>query len=115
VITTRVNGAAELFRHGVDSLLLDDPADFKGLARQMDTLLDAPLRRRMGAAAREMALRHTLQRNVTEILGVYEEAIDLRRGTARMHGPHWNRVSGMKGPMWGGQPRGDDTAAAGCC
>lgn len=79
VITTRVNGVSELLNHGVDSLLLADPADADELAEQMRALLDESQRQEMGAAARQTALRHTLKRNVKEILAVYEEVLGLRR------------------------------------
>jgi UDP-glucose:(heptosyl)LPS alpha-1,3-glucosyltransferase len=82
VITTRLNGVSELLDEGVDSLLLADPSNADELAEQMRLLLDKSLREKMGAAARQTALRHTLQRNVEEILAVYDEAVGSRRGAA---------------------------------
>ncbi len=79
IITTRVNGVSELLRDGEDGLLMSDPGDAEELAERMSVLLDDPLRRKMGLAARQTALRHTLDRNVDEILAVYEEAVAARR------------------------------------
>jgi UDP-glucose:(heptosyl)LPS alpha-1,3-glucosyltransferase len=82
VITTRINGVSELLTERVDSLLLADPADAEELAEQMRALLDESLRQKMGTAARQTALRHTLNRNVEEMLAVYEEVVGSRRGAA---------------------------------
>lgn len=82
IVTTRINGVSELLSDAVDSLLISDPADADELAERVRTLLDGPLRQRMGDAARQMALRHTLRRNVDEILAVYEEAVHTRQHTA---------------------------------
>ena len=82
VITTRINGVSELLSDGVDSLLISDPADADELAGQMRVLLDGYLREKIGKAARQTALRHTLKRNVEEILAVYEEAVCARQDTA---------------------------------
>jgi len=73
VITTRQNGAAELFSDGVDGLLMNDPGDALDLAEKMRQLLDGTLRQTMGNAARRMALQHTFDRNVEEMLAVYRE------------------------------------------
>ena len=85
VITTRLNGVSELLTHGVDSLLTFDPTDANELAQQMRLLLDGALRQKMGSAARQTAIRHTLRRNVEEILAVYEEIVGSRRGAPRPH------------------------------
>jgi UDP-glucose:(heptosyl)LPS alpha-1,3-glucosyltransferase len=81
-VTTRFNGAAELLTEGVDGFVLDDPADDAALAEQLGRLLDADLRRRMGAAARQLALRHGLDRNCDEILAVYQEVAGQKRRAA---------------------------------
>lgn len=83
VITTRLNGVSELLSHQGDSLLIAEATDADELARQMRLLLDDSLRRKMGTAARRTALRHTLRRNVDEILAVYEEVVGSRRGEPR--------------------------------
>ncbi len=83
LITSRYNGASELFRHGEDVLLVDDPADDAELAGAMRTLLDEPVRNRLGAAARASILQHSFHRNVDQILAIYQEIIDHRGGLPR--------------------------------
>jgi UDP-glucose:(heptosyl)LPS alpha-1,3-glucosyltransferase len=78
-ISSRENGAAELFTDGVEALMLDDPADSATLARQMRLMLDASLRKKMGAAARNLMVQHTLARNFTEILDLYRQTVKLKR------------------------------------
>ncbi len=84
IVTTRLNGASELLSEGREGFLLPDPADDEALADRMERLMDARLRETMGSAARQTALRHTLARNVEEMLAVYEESLALRRSTRRM-------------------------------
>ena len=79
-ITTQANGAGELLTDGVDGYVLADPADDQGLADRMQTLLDAPLRDRMGQAARLLALRHTLDQNCDQIEAIYREIVESKRG-----------------------------------
>jgi UDP-glucose:(heptosyl)LPS alpha-1,3-glucosyltransferase len=74
--TTRFNGAGELLTEGVDGFLLDDPADDRQLAERLQDLADPARRRRMGEAARQLALRHTLERNCDEILDVYRDVVE---------------------------------------
>ena len=83
LVTTRPrNGAAELFRDGCDALLLDDPADDRRLAEHLASLLDVNVRQRLGQAARRVALRHTFEHNVEQILGLYDEVRRLQRRAA---------------------------------
>lgn len=82
LLVSRENGAAELLSDGVEGLLLDDPADAERLAVQMELLLDASLRQRMGAAARQLASQHTLERNCEEIIDVYRQCAQSRRMAA---------------------------------
>ena len=57
VVCSKVDGTAELFEDGVDGLLVP-PGDVEALARALELLLgDANLRRRLGEAAREKAVR----------------------------------------------------------
>lgn len=79
IVTSRLNGVSELLHDGVEGLLISDPADADELAGQLRILLDESLRLKMGRAARQTALKHTLQRNVEEILAVYEEVVSTRR------------------------------------
>jgi UDP-glucose:(heptosyl)LPS alpha-1,3-glucosyltransferase len=75
-ITTSLNGASELLTDGVDGYLLADPADDYGLAVPMQWLLDPVLRHRLGEAARQLALQHTLERNCDQIAAIYREIRD---------------------------------------
>ena len=86
-ITTRVNGAGELLTHGIDGCLLSDPADEQQLAAHMRLLLEPSVRRQMGAAAREMALQHTCQRNCDQIVDIYDEVLDRQSATLPMAAP----------------------------
>lgn len=79
IITSRYNGAAELFHHGGNVRLISDPADAEELAVAMRTLMDAAVRHRIGAAARQIALAHTFSRNVDQLLELYREILR-RRG-----------------------------------
>jgi UDP-glucose:(heptosyl)LPS alpha-1,3-glucosyltransferase len=73
VITTRrCNGAAELFRDGSEMLLVDDPAAEDALYERADALFDERFRQQVGVAARKVALRNTIERNVSEIVRLYE-------------------------------------------
>ena len=87
LITSRYNGASEMFSDGKDVLLVDDPADDAELAGAMRTLLDDSARRRLGAAARATILQHSFHRNVDQILEIYREILDRRGGL-----PHGYRV-----------------------
>ena len=80
LITSRYNGASEMFRDGEDVLLVDDPADDAAMAGAMRTLLDDAARRRLGAAARATILQHSFHRNVDQILEIYREILDRRGG-----------------------------------
>ena len=78
VVTSRFNGASELITEGVEGFVLPDPADVNGLLEKLDPLFKVPTRREMGQAARRLALQRTLQRNVDEVLAVYDEVIETR-------------------------------------
>jgi glycosyltransferase involved in cell wall biosynthesis len=74
VVTTAVNGAAEVLRDGESGFVLPDPQDDALLALRMDDLLDGELRRRMGAEARRAAMPLTPERNAAETLAVLSRA-----------------------------------------
>jgi UDP-glucose:(heptosyl)LPS alpha-1,3-glucosyltransferase len=97
VLTSRYNGAAELFREGHEIALISDPADPRELAGAMYGLLDAATRRRLGAAARQVALAHTFERNVDEILAVYAGILRNRAGLPRDYATLAARVPAEEG------------------
>jgi UDP-glucose:(heptosyl)LPS alpha-1,3-glucosyltransferase len=78
VITSRYNGAAELLAHDRDGFVLDDPDDVRSLAALMDRASADGVRRRISLAARTLALRHTLDRNVEAVEHAYAEALARR-------------------------------------
>jgi UDP-glucose:(heptosyl)LPS alpha-1,3-glucosyltransferase len=82
VVTTRHNGAAELMAHGRDGFVLDDPGDARGLAALMAQATAPDVRQRVSLAARELALRNTLDANVDAVENAYFEAIARRSAPA---------------------------------
>ncbi|MGA2063451.1 MAG: glycosyltransferase family 4 protein [Thermoguttaceae bacterium] len=98
VLTSRYNGAAELFREGHEIALISDPADCGELAGAMRELLDAATRGRMGAAARQTALAHSFERNVDEILAVYAEVLRQRAGLPQGYATFAARVPAAEAP-----------------
>jgi UDP-glucose:(heptosyl)LPS alpha-1,3-glucosyltransferase len=83
VITTSCcNGVAELLSEDAAALFVSDPTGAAELADRMRLMLDESLRREMGGAARRMALKHTLDRNVEEILAIYRGLAPARRAAA---------------------------------
>ena len=85
VITSRLNGAAELLNDGVEGYVLSDPANVDELLVRLEPMFDLAQRAEMGRAARRLALQHTLERNVSEVLSVYREVIR-RRDPAQRQG-----------------------------
>jgi UDP-glucose:(heptosyl)LPS alpha-1,3-glucosyltransferase len=63
VITTTMNGAAELISHGRDGLVFSDPEDTIALASHMRGLLDPKERQVIGARARQTATRLSARDN----------------------------------------------------
>ena len=75
IVTTRLhNGAAEMFREGDEILTVADPRETDALYDRVNALFNEQLRVKLGSAAREVALRHPFEKNVTEILGLYERS-----------------------------------------
>jgi UDP-glucose:(heptosyl)LPS alpha-1,3-glucosyltransferase len=82
VITSHYNGAAELMTTCVEGQIVNDPANVGELTECLRPLLDSATRAPMAAAARELALRHTLNCNCRELLAVYEEVTASRHRIA---------------------------------
>lgn len=78
VTTRRCNGAAELFRDGQNILTVSNPSDYQGLYERVEALLDERLRTELGAAARAVALERPFEKNVAEILQLYERRCGVR-------------------------------------
>lgn len=79
VLTSRFNGAAELFREGESAWIVGDPADDRDVAARIAAWHDAALRDRMAAAARAVAAAATHDR-------ACERLFDLCRRTANRRG-----------------------------
>jgi UDP-glucose:(heptosyl)LPS alpha-1,3-glucosyltransferase len=73
VTTRRFNGAAELFRDQVEILKVEDPVDEESLFECADALFDERYRQQLGQAARRVALRNTIERNIGEVVRLYNE------------------------------------------
>ncbi len=104
LITSRYNGASEMFCDGEDVLLVDNPADDAELAGAMRTLLDDSARQRLGAAARATILQHSFHRNVDQILEIYQEILDRRGGLPHGCQVLEARICGSN--LRSGRPRG---------
>lgn len=83
VITSRFNGAGELITEGTEGHVLSDPGDVEELVARLEPMFDSSRRLAMGRAARRLALKHSLDHNVDEVLAVYEEVIASRRRADR--------------------------------
>lgn len=82
VVTSVFNGAGELLTEGMQGFLVNDPGNAEELAEAIRPLLDEHVRDRMGRAARQLALNHSLERNCQEIMAIYEEIAGRRRQEA---------------------------------
>ena len=73
VVSSRVNGAAEIIRPGLNGSVVEDPADSAALAAAITPFLDPAARARAGAAARQTAEALPMSLNVEKTLAVIEE------------------------------------------
>jgi UDP-glucose:(heptosyl)LPS alpha-1,3-glucosyltransferase len=73
VTTRRFNGAAELFRDQDEILKIEDPNNEEALFECVDALLDVRFRQQLGQAARRVALRNSIERNVAKIVELYRD------------------------------------------
>lgn len=71
VVTTRMNGVAEILTHGTDGYVLDEPPGVGDLAKLLLELADGDLRSAMGQAARQTALRYPWQATAMGTLETY--------------------------------------------
>jgi UDP-glucose:(heptosyl)LPS alpha-1,3-glucosyltransferase len=84
VITTRWNGAGEIITPGREGEILESAEDAHALAFALGKLVGSERRRElMGEAARQLAMKHTLEHNCREIVAVYEEIVRSRKKYAR--------------------------------
>lgn len=79
VIVSRRAGASGLITDGLEGLLLDDPADDAALAQSMRHLLDPGVRESMKDHALALAARHDFDRNVQDVMAMYDEIMSRRQ------------------------------------
>jgi UDP-glucose:(heptosyl)LPS alpha-1,3-glucosyltransferase len=79
VLSTRFAGTSEIATHGRDSLIVRDPRDVPSIAACLKELLEPPIRRSIGAAARDTALKYTWKENYRRTLEVYDEVAQAKR------------------------------------
>lgn len=82
VITTHFNGVSELLTEGQEGFILADPRGVETLVDRIQVMLEPTVRDRMARAARQLALRHTLDHNCEQIEAVYQELLAARRRVA---------------------------------
>jgi UDP-glucose:(heptosyl)LPS alpha-1,3-glucosyltransferase len=74
VIVTRAAGVSELLTDGLDSIILQDPADVGQLARQLSRLMaDDRLRKTLGEEARKAAEELSWEKVAERTLAVYRQ------------------------------------------
>ncbi len=96
VITSRFNGVQELLHSGREGFVLEDPLDVKELVAKMEICFDARIRQQMGQAARRLAEQYPFEKNVEEILQVYQEVL-LRKGACQPRIPQESRWTFWEG------------------
>lgn len=79
VVTSRFNGVSELLTPGQEGEVVDDPADAEELVACLTPMLTTEKRQEMGNAARRLAVARSFERNVKEIVAVYETLLDRRQ------------------------------------
>jgi UDP-glucose:(heptosyl)LPS alpha-1,3-glucosyltransferase len=73
IVTTRsCNGVTELFREGESILTVKNPTEHDAIYERVEALYDERLRVKLGAAARKLAQLHSFDKNVAEILTLYD-------------------------------------------
>jgi UDP-glucose:(heptosyl)LPS alpha-1,3-glucosyltransferase len=82
VITSRYNGAAELFREPAEGYVVADPHDRVRLAWAIGQLLDPARRAAAGPAARQRAALWTFDEHYRQMLAVFAEAGARKRRAA---------------------------------
>lgn len=79
VVATRVDGAPEAIKDGVNGFLLD-PGDVEGIARKTIALIQSPFQlKSMGLQSRQMVEEFDIQRMVRQQEALYEELLSDRK------------------------------------
>ncbi len=77
VVTSRFSGAADIVRHKRDGLIVENPADPREIAGNIDCLFDPALRGEMGRQARKLAENFTPGKTVAAMVRIYKEIAGL--------------------------------------
>jgi glycosyltransferase involved in cell wall biosynthesis len=90
VLVSRENGTVEIIEHGVNGLILEDPADSATLASLMRQLAtDLAFAARLAAKGAETARQFSWERNVDDVRGLFEQVLARNRQTPQQeHAPH---------------------------
>ena len=87
VVATRVDGAPEAIKDGVNGFLLD-PGDVEGIARKTIALIQSPFQlKSMGLQSRQMVEEFDIQRMVCQQEALYEELLSDRKFLLTNGGP----------------------------
>ncbi len=84
VIISGRAGASELITHGIDGLILDDPADAESLAAMIRSLYENPaLRAQLGRSASESTQKYNWERSSRELAGIFDHVLQRKAKSAR--------------------------------
>ena len=78
VVTSANSGAAEIIEHGENGRVIENPSDPKEIAENLNSLFDPDVRERMGQNARLLAEKFTQERNLNEMIKVYQDVSSVR-------------------------------------
>jgi UDP-glucose:(heptosyl)LPS alpha-1,3-glucosyltransferase len=82
VITTALNGAAEIMTDNLDGMILPDPNDVLRLTDALKVVLEDRTRARMAQATLTLRPRLSYDQHVTRLVEIYQRAIDRKRRPA---------------------------------
>ena len=75
VLSTRYDGASEIIQDGISGFVLDSPDQLSELADRIRRLAQPDVRRRMSAAAGDLAERITMKRHADEVCALYSSLL----------------------------------------
>ncbi|MBT6661881.1 MAG: glycosyltransferase family 4 protein, partial [Nitrospina sp.] len=76
IITSRNCGVSEIITPKKEGIILEEPSDFKAMAKAIDYLMDSKNREPMRQSARLLAEKFTQERNASEMLQIYQKLIE---------------------------------------
>ncbi len=77
VVTSANSGAAEILEHGKNGRVVENPSDPKEIAENINALFDPAVRESMGQNARSLAEKFTQERNLQEMIKVYQKVLNV--------------------------------------